>query len=251
MSYGAQPEPGSTDRNGDRLSIPEPPLPIKHLDYDEPVLGYHRIVAAIAAELAPFGGRVLDLGCGPGQILGLLADQRSDVNLVGVDGDDECLRLSKQRCQGANLVQDDIECPVSDDLWDEPFDVIVSSHSLEHIADPVGALGRWREMLTDGGHLVLAVPNSLQPLLLAGALIGKPKANQGHYYIWDRATFENFCRLAGFRIVRSTQDYVPLTTVRVRSRIPSIAKAERALLKVAPQFSNSHIVVLQPRPSTA
>lgn len=221
-------------------------MKIKHLNYDEPVLGYHQIVAKTAADLAPFGGRVADLGCGPGQVVSALRELRSDLQLVGVDGDEECLRRAKLRCPDATLIQDDIESPITDDLWDEPFDLIVSSHSLEHIADPVGALGRWREMLTTDGRLVVAVPNSLQPLLLAGALARKPKANRGHYFIWDRATFMNFCRLAGFRVVRSTEDYVPLATVRMRNRVPVIAKAERALLKVAPQFSNSHIVVLEP-----
>ncbi|MGH1487956.1 MAG: class I SAM-dependent methyltransferase [Acidimicrobiales bacterium] len=221
-------------------------MTIKHLNYDEPVLRYHQIVAQTTADLAPFGGRVADLGCGPGQVIASLRNLRSDLAILGVDGDTECLRLAKQRCPEAALVQDDIECPASDDVWDESFDVIMSSHSLEHIADPVGALGRWREMLADDGKLVIAVPNSLQPLLLAGALGRRPKANAGHYFIWDRATFENFCRLAGFRILQSTFDYVPLATVRLRNRLPMIAKAERALLKVAPQFSNSHIVVLQP-----
>ncbi len=219
---------------------------IKHLNYDEPELAYHRIVAQTAADLAPFGGRVVDMGCGTGQIINLLSGLRADLTVVGVDGDEECLRLAKQRRTNATLIQDDIECPISDDLWEEPFDVVMSSHSLEHIADPVGALGRWREMLTESGRLVVAVPNSLQPLMMAGALSRRPRVNAGHYFIWDRATFENFCRLAGFRILQSTQDYVPLSTVRIRRRIPAIAVAERALVKLAPQFSNSHIVVLRP-----
>lgn len=225
----------------------------KHLDYDEPVLGYHRIVADLADRQAPFSGRVLDAGCGPGQILGLLAELRADLDLVGIDGDDECLRLAKQRCPKATLIQDDIADPSSDDITspstgdiDGRFDAIVSSHSLEHLADPVGALHRWRSLLTDDGRLVVAVPNSLQPLLLARALLRRPKANDGHYYIWDQPTFENFCRLAGFEILCSTSDYVPLVPVRIRRRLPVIATVERLLLRALPQFSNSHILVLAP-----
>lgn len=218
----------------------------KHLDYDEPTLAYHRIVAGLAAELAPLGGRILDVGCGPGQILQQAHGMRSDLELYGVDGDDECLRRAKLRCPAATLVQDDIETPAADDLLGRRFDVIVSSHSLEHLSDPVGALRRWQDLLDEGGKLVLAVPNSLQPLLLARAVARRPKANDGHFYIWDRATFENFCRLAGYRIVARRQDYVPLAPVRIRNRVPVIAKVERALLKPLPQFSNSHIVALEP-----
>ncbi len=221
-------------------------MTIKHLDYDEPVLRYHRIVADLADRQAPFQGRMLDVGCGPGQILGRLSEIRPDLDLVGVDGDDECLRRAKLRCPTATVIQDDLEKPASDDLAAGGFNVIVSSHSLEHIADPVGALQRWRDLLADRGRLVVAVPNSLQPLLLARALARRPKANDGHYYIWDRPTFENFCRLAGFKVLVSTKDYVPLTTVAIRRRIPPIAMLERALLRPLPQFSNSHIVVLAP-----
>ncbi len=217
-----------------------------HLQYDEPVLRYHRIVADLAAELAPIDGRVLDLGCGPGQILGRLQRLRNDVELFGMDGDEECLRRAAHRCPSATLLRANIEAPGPDAGGDRTFDVIVSSHSLEHLADPVGALARWRAMLVEGGRLVVAVPNSLQPLLLARAVLRRQKANDGHYYIWDRATFENFCRLAGFRIISRHQDYVPLATVRLRERLPAIADLERALLAPLPQFSNSHIVVMEP-----
>lgn len=221
-----------------------------HLQYDEPVLRYHRIVAELAAEAAPIGGRVLDVGCGPGQILGQLQALRDDLELVGIDGDEECLRRAARRCPTATLVQGDLETPgpglgPAEDAG-RRFDVVVSSHSLEHLADPVGALAHWRAVLAAEGKLVVAVPNSLQPLLMARAVFRRPKANDGHYYIWDRATFENFCRLAGFRIIDRRQDYVPLTTVRLRERLPAIAGLERALLGPLPQFSNSHIVVLQP-----
>ncbi len=216
-----------------------------HLDYDEPVLGYHRTVASLAADRAGPGGSVADFGCGPGQILGQLAALRADLRLVGVDGDDECLRRAAQRCQAADLVLADLEAP-DGAMLGGPFDVIVSSHALEHLADPVAALASWAKLLAPGGCLVIAVPNSLQPIMLARALVGRPKANEGHYYIWDRATFDNFCRLAGFSIVDRALDYVPLVPVRVRRRLPGLAGVERALLRPLPQFANSHIVVLEP-----
>lgn len=219
---------------------------IKHLEYDEPRLRYHDIVAATAAELAKRGATVADFGCGPGQILGRLAELRPDLRLVGVDGDDECLRRTNLRCPRAETINDNIADPKAPPSYEGRFDLILSSHSLEHLPDPVAALDRWRRFLSPQGRLVVAVPNSLQPLLLARALSRRTKVNEGHYYIWDRATFENFCRLAGFRILSSTQDYVPLVSVKVRERVPAVAKVERALLGPLPQFSNSHIVVLEP-----
>jgi SAM-dependent methyltransferase len=220
-----------------------------HLDYDEPVLGYHRIVAALAAERAPSGATVADFGCGPGQILGQLSALRDDVRLIGVDGDEECLRRAGRRCPRAELIQADLERPgtIGSDTGDgDGIDVIVSSHALEHLSDPVAAMAMWAELLNPKGCLVIAVPNALQPILLSRALVRRPQANDGHYYIWDRATFENFCRLAGFRTVQRAVDYVPLVPVRVRRRLPAVAALERVLVKPLPQFTNSHIVVLEP-----
>ncbi len=217
---------------------------IKHLEYDEPVLTYHEIIAGFLAELAPTGGRVVDLGCGPGQILAGVRALRPDLELVGIDGDPTCLGLTADRVDGVETHQADITRP-PESIVGRP-DVIVSSHSLEHLADPVGALHHWSKLLPFDGRLVVAVPNSHQPLLLARSLGRRPKSNEGHYYIWDRATFDNFCQLAGVEIVDRALDYVPLVNVKTRERFRSITKAERGLLKVVPMFSNSHIVVLRP-----
>ncbi len=214
-----------------------------HLDYDEPTLRYHEVIADLAAEQAPQAGSVADFGCGPGQILGRLAENRPDLRLVGFDGDPECLRRAADRAPSADFKRGDLTA--EHDSQDR-YDVIVSSHALEHLASPVEVLHRWGDLLTPGGRLIIAVPNSLQPVLLARALVRRPKANGGHYYVWDRPTFENFCRLAGFVIEATAVDYVPLVPVRVRVKIPAISTVEQGLLKAFPQFSNSHIVVLRP-----
>ncbi len=217
----------------------------KHLNYDEPVLRYHEIIAELVTELAPAGGTVADLGCGPGQTLGRIAELRPDLNLVGVDGDQVCLNLSAERAPSAELKLGDI---TSSDASVGPCDVVCSSHSLEHLPNPADALNQWTDMLTPNGRLVVAVPNSHQPIFLLLATLRSNRVNEGHFYAWDRATFTNFCRLAGFDIVQWCTDYVPFVPVRWRLRVPAIGFVERALVRLLPGFSNSHIVVLQPKP---
>lgn len=41
----------------------------------------------------------------------------------------------------------------------ETYDFILSSHAIEHIANPLGALAEWRRVLRPGGTLVLVVPH--------------------------------------------------------------------------------------------
>ena len=39
------------------------------------------------------------------------------------------------------------------------YDVVLHSHVIEHLANPLRALARWREVLRPGGHLVMVVPH--------------------------------------------------------------------------------------------
>lgn len=41
----------------------------------------------------------------------------------------------------------------------ESLDFIHSSHSLEHMSDPIEALRRWVEVLKKGGHMILLLPD--------------------------------------------------------------------------------------------
>ncbi len=39
------------------------------------------------------------------------------------------------------------------------YDFVLSSHAIEHIANPLGALGEWQRVLRGGGTLVLVIPH--------------------------------------------------------------------------------------------
>lgn len=52
-------------------------------------------------------------------------------------------------CEATNLAE----------IADATYDVILSSHCLEHIANPIKALYEWRRVLAEGGRLLLIVPN--------------------------------------------------------------------------------------------
>ena len=45
------------------------------------------------------------------------------------------------------------------DVADGSFDFVHSSHCLEHMRDPVEALGNWFRVLKPGGHLIILVPD--------------------------------------------------------------------------------------------
>jgi SAM-dependent methyltransferase len=52
-------------------------------------------------------------------------------------------------CDGSNLVDVETGC----------YDFVLSSHNLEHFANPVKALKEWQRVLRPGGSLILALPH--------------------------------------------------------------------------------------------
>jgi SAM-dependent methyltransferase len=44
-------------------------------------------------------------------------------------------------------------------IADDSYDFVLSSHCLEHTANPLGALREWRRAVRPGGHLILLLPN--------------------------------------------------------------------------------------------
>jgi len=112
---------------------------------------------ALAAELLSPSDRVLDAGCGHGEISAILA--RHCRRVVGVDYDPAMIALARGRVPGVEFHAADLQ------TWTtaERFDVIVHAHTLEHLPDPLGALANLRGLLAPGGRLAVEVPLLVRP----------------------------------------------------------------------------------------
>lgn len=96
-------------------------------------------------------GRLLEIGPGTGSFLA--AARKSGYAIRGCD-------LSRTVAASLSTRGIDVHCGVLRDLRkDEPFDVIVMNHVVEHVSDPVGFLREASELLADDGIIHLAVPN--------------------------------------------------------------------------------------------
>lgn len=98
-------------------------------------------------------GRLLDLGCGDGTVLSLARRDGWDVG--GVELYPEQVALLRERL-GLPVEAADI---MSYQGQPASWNLVVLTHVLEHLPDPVAALRRIRELLVPGGAGVLEFPN--------------------------------------------------------------------------------------------
>jgi SAM-dependent methyltransferase len=116
----------------------------------------NRAIAALVRQVtAPLaaGHRVLEVGCGTGNVLRMLEQLCPHGTVVGMDLLADGLRYARQRTRCA-LVQGDLHMPP----FRAPFDVIGVFDVLEHFADDRQVLSDLHRMLVPGGALLVTVP---------------------------------------------------------------------------------------------
>lgn len=158
-------------------------------------------------------GRLLDVGCGHGVNAAMLAQQGWQVS--GLDLGPEIVK------QARTLLGDRVQ--VGDLLTvhypDRSFDVVLMSHSLEHMYEPRRVLAEARRILDDRGRLVIAVPNAGG---LEAAVFGRWWINWDpprHLYHFDKTTLLELLDQAGFSPVRVRTGVTPVHFVSSLERM--------------------------------
>jgi methionine biosynthesis protein MetW len=107
---------------------------------------------AIISEIIEPNARVLDLGCGEGELLAWLAENKHvdarGVEIVGA-------KVRQAIARGVSVFHSDIEEALAD-LPDQAFDYVILSQTLQESKAPLKVL---REMLRVGRRAIVAFPN--------------------------------------------------------------------------------------------
>lgn len=110
------------------------------------------LMASVAETLEP-GHRILEVGCGTGNVLRVLKKAFPQGIIVGMDVFFEGLHYARRRVS-CPLVQGDMRMPP----FATQFEVVGLFDTLEHLEDDLGALRDIYKLLLGGGVLLLSVP---------------------------------------------------------------------------------------------
>ncbi|MES0879347.1 class I SAM-dependent methyltransferase [Roseibium sp. SCP14] len=147
------------------------------------------------------GRQVLDFGCGDGAFLRKVQDET--LSCCGVE-------LQKDYVRALN--EEGITCRSAlSEFADGSFDTIVSFHVLEHLPEPLQALGEMRRVLKAGGTVVIEVPHANDFLLgeLKSEAFKSFTLWSQHLVLHTRESLKRLLDIAGFEnvVIEGVQRY--------------------------------------------
>lgn len=189
----------------------------------------NEIISSVARRLVDRLGpapRLLEVGCGNGNVLRALKDLWPRAHAVGLDLFDEGLKRARSRCQCVTK-QGDIRAV---DFPEASFDLIGIFDVLEHLPDDENVLRILHRLLAPGGALLLTVP--------AGpALWSYFDEVAGHCRRYQSCELREKMRCNGFQITYQTHfmaTLVPLLWAKRRggARANDDASSARAMAEM-------------------
>jgi 2-polyprenyl-3-methyl-5-hydroxy-6-metoxy-1,4-benzoquinol methylase len=189
-------------------------------------------LARLAQKLEPYraGGRLLDVGCGAGAILGVMArhgwiTEGTELSHVAAE---------RLRAQGHRIHLGAIE---ELDLPQAAYDVVILSEIVEHLLDPGAAVAAAARVLRPGGAVYLTTPNfdALSRRLLGSRwrVIELPE----HVSYFNRRSLRALLLRAGLVTLSLTTEGVSpfelMAQWRATPATPSVARGTEALRELS------------------
>jgi 2-polyprenyl-6-hydroxyphenyl methylase/3-demethylubiquinone-9 3-methyltransferase len=161
--------------------------------------------------------RVLDLGCGTGDISAYLEDK--DYDVVGVDPSRDGIAKAKEKYPNGRFYVGSTEENLANRFG--TFSNVISIEVVEHVYDPHEYAASLFQLVAPGGIAIVSTPYHGYAKNLAIALLGQydkhhmPLKTHGHIKFWSTTTLRALLVDAGFSSV----------AFQLVGRIPPLAKS--------------------------
>ena len=200
--------------------------------------GYHARLQEIYHWLVPPGCRVLEAGCGTGDLLASLQPRHG----VGVDLSPGMLAVARARHPNLELIEGDVQ----DLQLDQTFDFIILSDLVNDLWDVQAVFERLLPLCHDGTRIILNAHSHLWRLPLAAAQRAGA-ANRLLPQNWLTVDdVGNLLRLTGFETVRHWPEILCPVTIPGVSHVANRVLAKTWPFRIA---ALTHMIVARPDPS--
>lgn len=156
--------------------------------------------------------KILDIGCGTGQLIGEISEQYGAVDYLGIDVAKNMIEIARQNNRGdrirfLNVAVDEFVC-------EEKFDMIICTHAFPYFPDKAAVMQKMAALCKKGGMVIIvsSSTNNLKDLL--ANLIVKTRTSKARYL--SIAQMKRLFASAGFEVMR-------VDVIRERAYMPTIA----------------------------
>lgn len=149
------------------------------------------------------GDKVLDVGCGPGIILGMLEDANAD--LWGIDISESAVSIAKKRVRKPDQVICADACPLP--FKDNEFDHIIAWGVIEHFPSIPSILKEIARCVERGGSVIVMVPNIYYYKFIWDTLRkgSGPRKLQEIETLYSFKEWKDLIELSGLSVVRTAR----------------------------------------------
>jgi len=183
----------------------------------------------LIATLINPGARILDLGCGEGELLDHLQRVKS-VNGYGLDKDAENIRTCVSK--GVNVIEQDLDEGLNN-FVNSSFDMVVMTDALQAVKEPRKLI---REMLRIGDECIVTFPNfahwscraqlALQGVMPISEQLPHSWFDTPNIHLCTFADFEQLCMAESINIIQR--------------RVVDANHQEKTFINWAPNFFGTH-----------
>lgn len=166
-----------------------------------------KLINKVVSKWIPKGARVLDLGCGEGDLMSLLMNENK-ANVQGIEIDEES--IYKCVAKGLSVFHGDLDVGLSE-YPDDSFDYVLLINSLQEVMHPDTVL---KESFRVAENVIVSFPNfAFIKARIRMFFTGKVPITRSLPYQWydtpnlhflSIKDFEDYCRKRNYTIVHSS-----------------------------------------------